>query len=114
MPRIPSLDLARGFTVLVMPAVHVVMLYSHPEVRQSLPGVLLQFLAEGPGAQLFMLAMGVSIAVSKSLTAKKVLQRTVWLAAGGFFLNLFKFVIPLELGILPDALLDDAPLSEIE
>jgi uncharacterized membrane protein len=110
MPRIQHLDLARGFTVFIMPSVHVVMLYSHPTVQQSLLGEILRFLAEGPGAQLFMLLMGISIALSNNLSPKKVLQRTFYLAAGAFLLNLYKLVIPNELGLLPLALLQDLDL----
>ena len=67
MQRIQSLDLARGFTVLFMPSVHVVMLYSQPQVQQSLLGDILAFIAEGPGAQLFMLLMGVSFTFSSRI-----------------------------------------------
>lgn len=112
--RILSLDLARGFTVLIMPSVHVVMLYSQPQIQQSLLGIILQFLAEGPGAQLFMLIMGISITLSKTLSTKKVLQRTICLFIGAFALNIFKFVIPLELGLIPDLLTRDVPLSTVQ
>jgi len=54
-------SLARGFIVFVMPAVHSVMLYSSEEVKQGWLGSILGFLAEGPGAQLFMFLMGVFI-----------------------------------------------------
>lgn len=111
MSRIQHLDLARGFTVLIMPSVHVVMLYSNLSVKQSLLGELLRFLAEGPGAQLFMLLMGVSITLSRSLTFKQVLQRTLYLSAGAFALNLYKLVIPNELEFLSPQLLNDLNLN---
>lgn len=112
--RIIYLDLARGFIVLVMPAVHVVMLYSQPPVQQSLLGDTLRFLAEGPGAQLFMFIMGASLGLSKSITPKKVWQRTIVLVTGAYALNLFKFIIPLKLELLPASFLLDFPLSETE
>lgn len=111
--RIQYLDLARGFIVLVMPSVHVVMLYSHPAVQQSLLGYILKFLAEGPGAQLFMLLMGASLKFSKTITAQKVVHRTMLLLVGALALNTFKFCIPLKLGMLPHAFLEDFPLSGI-
>lgn len=114
MPRILFLDYARGFTVLIMPSVHVVMLYSNLEVQQSLLRVILQFLAEGPGAQLFMLIMGVSFTLSKKITGQQVFQRTILLFIGGLALNFFKFVIPLELELLPNQLLRDYPLTETQ
>lgn len=111
MPRILHLDLARGFTVLIMPSVHVVMLYSNLSVQQSFLGDLLRFLAEGPGAQLFMLLMGVSVTLSRQLTGKQVLQRTFYLLVGAFALNLYKLVIPNELELLPPQLLHDLNLN---
>ncbi len=112
MPRIPHLDLARGFTVFIMPSVHVVMLYSHPAVQQSILGNILRFLAEGPGAQLFMLLMGVSITLSSKLNGNQVLQRTLYLLTGAFLLNLYKLVIPLELELIPPSLLQDLELTD--
>jgi hypothetical protein len=115
MPRILALDLARGFTVLIMPSVHVVMLYSQPSVQQSLLGVVLQFLAEGPGAQLFMLIMGATFAFSeKYVSAQKVFKRTIYLILGAYALNVLKFVIPLELDILPAALISDLGSSTLD
>jgi Heparan-alpha-glucosaminide N-acetyltransferase, catalytic len=104
MPRIKSLDLARGFTVLCIPAVHAVLLYSQPSVRETLFGQLLRFIAEGPGAQLFMAYMGISITLSKSVTWPAVLQRSILLLCAGYLLNIVKFVIPLKWGFLPAGL----------
>lgn len=114
MQRILHLDLARGFIVLIMPSVHVMMLYSQPVVQQSLLGDTLRFLAEGPGAQLFMFIMGASLVLSKNITPKKVWQRTVLLIIGAFGLNLFKFNIPLDLELLPASFLLDFPLTATE
>lgn len=109
--RIISFDLARGFTVLCMPMVHVVMLYSKPEVQQSLLGDILGFIAEGPGAELFMLLMGVSFIFSKRVTKRYVLQRTFQILAAAYILNFLKFIIPLGLGIMPENLLDELKLG---
>lgn len=59
--RNAALDVARGFIVFIMPAVHSVLLYSSPQVQSGWLGAILGFLAEGPGAQLFMLLMGLSL-----------------------------------------------------
>jgi uncharacterized membrane protein len=95
------LDLARGFTVLCIPAVHSVLLYSQPSVRDTLPGQLLRFIAEGPGAQLFMTYMGISVTLSKNLSWRVVLKRSSLLLFAGYGLNFLKFVLPLKLGFLP-------------
>lgn len=115
MQRILSFDLVRGFTVLLMPSIHVVMLYSKPEVQYSLLGDVLGFIAEGPGAQLFMLLMGISFTCSKRITKRYVLKRSFQLLIAAYLLNLFKFIIPLGLGLLPQNLLKELQLeSEIQ
>lgn len=111
MQRIQSFDLARGFTVLIMPMIHVVMLYSQPEVQQSLLGDILGFIAEGPGAQLFMLLMGVGFTISKRISKKQVLQRALSLLAAGYTLNFLKFIVPFGLGLIPENLLQELQLK---
>ncbi len=112
MQRIQSFDLARGFTVLLMPSIHVVMLYSKPEIQNSLLGQILGFIAEGPGAQLFMLLMGVSFVYSSRVNKKYVLQRSTTLFAAAYILNFLKFIIPLGLGLMPDELLKELHLTK--
>lgn len=58
--RIQSLDLARGFTVLFIAPIHAVLLFASPAVYSAAPIQFLKFIAEGPGAQLFMTLMGIS------------------------------------------------------
>ncbi len=105
--RLLSLDLARGFTVLSMPVIHTCMLYSNPQVHQSLLGEVLKFIAEGPGAQLFMLLMGFNLARSKRMTRNHTLQRAFILLVAAYLLNLFKFILPLYLDILPQNLVNE-------
>lgn len=103
--RIPSLELARGFTVLMIAPIHTVMLYSEPAVHQTLMGKLLAFIAEGPGAQLFMLLMGLFFSLRQP-TFKRIISRAALLLAIGYGLNTVKFVLPLSLGLLPQGFLD--------
>jgi len=112
MPRIKSLDLARGFTVLCIPAVHSLLLYSQPSVRDTLPGQLLRFIAEGPGAQLFMTYMGISITLSRELNWTSVLKKSCLLLLAGYGLNVVKFVLPLKLGLLPVAFQTDLGITD--
>lgn len=112
MQRIQSFDLARGFTVLCMPMIHIVMLYSSIPVQQSLLGDILGFIAEGPGAQLFMLLMGVSFTFSKRISKKYVLQRAFYLLIAAYGLNFLKFIVPLGLGLMPDNLLTELELKK--
>lgn len=111
MKRIQSFDLARGFTVLIMPSIHVVMLYSQLTVQQSLLGDILGFIAEGPGAQLFMLLMGVSFTFSKKNNPRYIVQRAFSLLIAAYLLNFFKFLVPLGLGLMPANLLQELQLK---
>ena len=110
MRPIRSLQWARGFTVLLMAPVHTVLLYSLPAVRDSWLGRPLAFIAEGPGAQLFMLLMGIFFVLSKKETATSVLQKAVCLLLLGYALNVLKFVIPWQLDGLPFGLQEQLQL----
>jgi hypothetical protein len=96
-----GLSLARGFIVLIMPAVHTTLLYSTTEVKQGLIGFLLGFLAEQPGAQLFMFLMGVFIAYGRKKTFNEVVQRVFYLFIAAYVLNFMRLVLPYYLGWLP-------------
>ncbi|MFT4152252.1 heparan-alpha-glucosaminide N-acetyltransferase domain-containing protein [Parafilimonas sp.] len=109
--RIAVFDAARGFTMLIMPAVHSVMLYSNTQVQQGIMGKVLAFLAEGPGAQLFLLLMGVSINLSRPGTSQQVLSRALSLFGLAYLLNFLKLVMPISLGIMPVTFLYDAGFS---
>ena len=111
MQRMTSFDLSRGFTVFIMPAAHTLMMYGNPVVHQSLLADIFRFLAEGPGAQLFMLLMGVSFTFSKRISKEYIFQRVFILLVAGYLLNFFKFVVPLGLGLLPENLLAEFQLT---
>jgi uncharacterized membrane protein len=105
--RIKEIDLARGFTVFIMAPVHSVLMYSTPEVKHGMLGMVLAFLAEGPGAPLFMMLMGISFTFSTRNSINSVLGRSLNLFCLAYLLNLFKLVIPYYLGWIPSQLLKD-------
>ncbi|MGI8583216.1 MAG: heparan-alpha-glucosaminide N-acetyltransferase domain-containing protein [Chitinophagaceae bacterium] len=111
--RIQALDLAKGFTVLMIAPIHSCMLYSLPYVRETFLGNFFAFIAEGPGAQLFMTAMGISFTFSKH-TFRSISQRAFFLLIIGYALNIFKFIIPLWLGILPKGFRNLLPDSTLK
>jgi Heparan-alpha-glucosaminide N-acetyltransferase, catalytic len=111
MQRIKSIDLARGFTVLMIAPIHTVMLYSKLSVRDTLMAKLLAFIAEGPGAQLFMLLMGVLFALAPQKRFLMTYKRVFYLFHGAILLNIIKFVIPHFLGWTPPALLNDLNIA---
>lgn len=101
MQRQLALDGARGFTVLFVPAIHTVMLYSQPYVHTTSLGYVLTFIAEGPGAQVFMTIMGIVFTFKNSYTHKQILKRSAILLLAGYLLNALKFILPFTLGALP-------------
>jgi hypothetical protein len=107
MKRTASLDLARGFTVLLITPIHCMLLYSKPEVYTSLIGQLFAFIAEGPGAPLFMMLMGISFALKENHRFSDVLKKAALLLLAGYGLNLIKFVIPYSGGWMPIGLKHD-------
>jgi len=104
--RIVSLDLARGFIVMMMAPVHAILLYSNISVQSTLIGQGFAFIAEWHGAQIFMLLMGISFSFSKDQTLESVFKKSVCLMVSAYALNTLKFVVPHFFGWLPHALLD--------
>src|SRR5687767_2840640 len=107
MQRIKSIDLTRGFTVFFIPAIHSVMLYSKTSVHETAFGKCLVFVAEWPGAQVFMLLMGISFALSRKTHLKNVLIRSVVLLGVAYLLNALKFLVPYFLIGLPKTFKND-------
>jgi surface polysaccharide O-acyltransferase-like enzyme len=112
MKRIRSLDLARGFTVLLIAPIHCMLLYSKPEVYTTLLGQIFAFIAEGPGAPLFMVLMGISFALKQGHRLSDVLKKAALLLLVGYGLNLIKFVIPYAGGWMPLGLQHDLGIPD--
>jgi hypothetical protein len=108
--RIQFLDLAKGFTVLFIPSIHTVMLYSSPGVYSSWPGSVLGFIAEWPGAQLLMFVMGMSFSMSKKRMIDQ-LKRALFIFIAGYCLNVLKFLILLWSGWTPVSFIHDLNFS---
>lgn len=107
MQRINSLDLARGFTVLMIAPVHTVLLYSKPEIYNTVLVKCFAFIAEGPGAQLFMMLMGIYFSFQKQKSFTSIVKRSLLFLVAGYSLNVLKFIVPLCLGLLPENFLLD-------
>lgn len=99
--RIKEIDIARGFTVFIMPGVHVVLLYGNAIAQASWLGKVFGFLAEGPGAPLFMLLMGMSFSFSKRNSVTLSLKRAGGLLIAAYVLNFLKFALLHLLQVLP-------------
>src|ERR1044072_4986011 len=109
--RIKEIDIARGFTVFIMPGVHALMLYGNGAAQASWPGKIFAFLAEGPGAPLFMFLMGISFHFSKRKDPVSILERITGLCITGYILNFLKFTILQLLYVLPGGFIKDYGIS---
>lgn len=77
-------------------------------------GNILAFIAEYPGAQIFMLLMGVGFSFSRNTNPRYVLKRAVTLLLGAYALNFFKFIIPLYFDGFPKTLLIELNLYSLQ
>lgn len=107
-----TIDVARGFIILLVPAIHVTLLYSNDAVKAGVLGFILRCFAEGPGAQLFMFLMGFCIVLSRKKSPKIILRRSVLLFLSGYLLNFFKFILPGLFGLVPNELFSAYGLSQ--
>lgn len=112
--RIAAIDIARGYTVLIMPMVHVFVVFGNADTHYSMPGRILSFFAEETGAPLFMFLMGLSAGLNRKTSPSVFCKRGLELMLLAFLLNFFKFVFPFLLGILPVCLLVDLGISTAE
>jgi len=111
MQPLKSIAWARGFIVLVMAPVHTLLLYGNPDAHNSWLGKTFAFIAEGPGAPLLMVLMGLLFALSGKHTAGSVLKRSALLLLAACTLNCIKFVLPAALGWMPEGLTEDLQIS---
>lgn len=99
--RIDALDSASGFSVLFLPAIHTVLMYSQPYVYKTWFGNMLTFIAEAQEAQIFMTVMGILFTLKKTHKPQTVLKRACILLFTGYALNALKFLVPYSLNALP-------------
>lgn len=109
--RIDAIDIARGYTVLLMPMIHTIVVYGNETVHESLFAAVMSFFAEETGATLFMILMGLSAGLNTHASFLFFLRRSMILMALAFLLNLLKFFPLLLAGQMPQALLMDLGIN---
>ncbi|WMX13629.1 heparan-alpha-glucosaminide N-acetyltransferase domain-containing protein [Aureispira sp. CCB-E] len=98
--RVLAIDLARGISVLFVVVVHTLWMYGNPYTQSSTwLGTSIHFI--GKGTPMFLIAMGFSFCLSKRQSTRAIIRRALGLLGFGYGMNLFKFVVPYFLGILP-------------
>lgn len=105
--RLTFLDLARGLTVLLMPFIHALIIFADAKTISSTVTKPFIFIAEWPGAQLFLLIMGINFMRSRKAKFILVYARCMMLFALGYLLNILKFYLPSQLNWLPENFIND-------
>jgi hypothetical protein len=114
MKRIYAFDLAKGFTVFVMPGIHLLMLCGDDSVMNCKMTKVLAWIAENIGAQVFMLLMGVGVVWSSKAQIGRAIKRALIFLLLGYGLNFVKFCLPLFFNVLPSQFIIDLGIQEYD
>ncbi|MBU2996784.1 DUF1624 domain-containing protein [Cellulophaga baltica] len=109
--RIRAVDFVRGFSVLMMIPVHVMMLFASAETwEHTLTGKFVQLLERG--SPIFLIVMGISFAFSRNATKSGILKKALLIIGLGYVLNFLRFIAPLLfLGGFPEAFVEASGLE---
>ena len=98
--RVLAIDLARGASVPFVVVIHTLWMYGTVETQENTwLGQVIHFI--GKGTPMFLLAMGFSFCLSRKQDVQAIIKRGLELLAIGYGMNLFKFIVPYFLGLLP-------------
>ncbi|WP_299680561.1 heparan-alpha-glucosaminide N-acetyltransferase domain-containing protein [uncultured Tenacibaculum sp.] len=109
--RVRGVDFVRGFSVLMMIPVHVMMLYSSMETwENTVTGNFVQLLERG--SPIFLIVMGISFAFSRNANRSGILRKALLIIALGYVLNFLRFIVPLLLfGGFPESFVEASGLA---
>lgn len=100
--RLTTLDIARGLSVLGMIMVHTLWMYGNTLTQaESWLGSFLHFIGKGTAS--FLVAMGVSLVLSRRQSQKQLALRGLQILLLAYALNALKFIIPVLTGWMPDS-----------
>lgn len=97
--RIRYIDLARGFAVLFMVMVHVLLELCKENVSQTHFGKVIEFLGGPPAAPVFMFLMGTSLILSQRFQLKNGVIRGLKILFLGYLLNFCRGTLPVLIGL---------------
>lgn len=112
--RLHTLDFARGLSVFIMVCVHTLWMYATIDTQaNTFFGHTIHVLGKGTAS--FLVAMGISLALSRRNTPAALVIRGLIILALGFFMNTLKFILPIALGTMPESFIQaygwQSPLS---
>ena len=92
--RVRAVDFVRGFSVLMMIPVHVMMLFASIDTwEHTITGKFVQLLERG--SPIFLIVMGISFAFSKNANKNGILKKALLIIGLGYILNFLRFIVPL-------------------
>ena len=81
--RVRAVDFVRGFSVLMMIPVHVMMIFSSMDTwENSITGNIVQLLERA--SPVFLMVMGISFAFSRNSNKKGILKKALLIIALGY------------------------------
>jgi uncharacterized membrane protein len=100
--RILEIDFGRGLAVFLMMIVHTLWMYGDTATQSnSWLGITIHIMGKGTAA--FLVAMGISVIISKPQTLYVSLKRSVFLLLLAYWMNFLKFIVPIEVfGSMPE------------
>ncbi|MCH2032870.1 MAG: DUF1624 domain-containing protein [Tenacibaculum sp.] len=109
--RVRAVDFVRGFSVLMMIPVHVLMLFATMDTwENSNTGNFVQLLERG--SPIFLIVMGISFAFSRNANKNGILKKALLIIGLGYVLNFLRFIVPLLLfGGFPEAFVQASELT---
>ncbi len=92
--RVRAIDFVRGFSVLMMIPVHVMMLFASIETwENTITGSFVQLLERG--SPIFLIVMGISFAFSRNANKNGILKKALFIIGLGYVLNFLRFIVPV-------------------
>ena len=113
--RLKTIDLARGASVFIMIIVHTLWMYATTALQsESAFGTVVHILGKGTAS--FLVAMGLSMALSRRQTPLLLIKRGLQLLLLAYLMNAAKFWLPIEVfNTMPEAFINaygwQSPLS---
>ena len=93
--RILEIDFGRGLAVFLMMIVHTLWMYGNTATQsESWLGIAIHIIGKGTAA--FLIAMGISLIISKPQALVISLKRAAILLLLAYWMNFLKFIVPLE------------------
>ena len=97
--RIFFYDFLKGFAVLIMFFIHVLLVLSQKSVLKSPFGQIIYTLSGIPAAPIFMFCMGATLSMPSSLPLLPTILRGLRFVAFGYLLNFLRASLPKILGL---------------